>query len=210
MERNYITPNIDTYDAIIQAWIDTGSLDGLLRAEEWAKRAFISASEGSTVSTAPQLQTLRPIMAAWTYCGRDRGSGRVVSWRRYQVSIIEGAFQRGVSGEDESQLMKDAETVFSAARNCSTSLDEIISQSNFAGVLDSKACTPMFSTAVGAWGGAARLALLPTSTTSPLTTTDAVREMIQVVRLFDAKKDKAMKLAKSIGKVYDEHTINCI
>jgi hypothetical protein len=38
IKRNYITPNIDMYDAIIQAWIDTGSLDGLLRAEEWAKR----------------------------------------------------------------------------------------------------------------------------------------------------------------------------
>ena len=34
----------------------------------------------------------------------DMLAAQVVSWRRYQVSIIEGAFQRGVSGEDESQL----------------------------------------------------------------------------------------------------------
>jgi hypothetical protein len=49
------------YEAVIQAWIRTGTRQGLVRAEEWALRSFNATSDGKL---QPRLQTFYPIIAA--------------------------------------------------------------------------------------------------------------------------------------------------
>ena len=79
-----IHPTIESYESIIQAWVRTGLYKGVLRAEEWAKRAIEAASAGasnqdnaSDLRIYPRFQTFHPIIAAWAYCGHPE---RVKQW----------------------------------------------------------------------------------------------------------------------------------
>ncbi len=47
MEMKEVYPTIETYEAVIQAWIETGTWDGLLRAEDWAKRYVMIVYDSS-------------------------------------------------------------------------------------------------------------------------------------------------------------------
>eukprot|EP00554_Chaetoceros_debilis_P000986 CAMPEP_0194082978 /NCGR_PEP_ID=MMETSP0149-20130528/8349_1 /TAXON_ID=122233 /ORGANISM="Chaetoceros debilis, Strain MM31A-1" /LENGTH=1432 /DNA_ID=CAMNT_0038765265 /DNA_START=125 /DNA_END=4419 /DNA_ORIENTATION=+ len=59
-------PDIHTLEAVIQAWIRTGSEEGIRNAEKWA----IDASEGKThLLITPRLETFYPILLAWSVAG---------------------------------------------------------------------------------------------------------------------------------------------
>jgi len=85
-----VAPDIETYESIIQAWVRTGTLEGLLKAEGWANRSIndgiidaeIGKEEDCLILTSPppRLQMFHPIVAAWTYCRHDRGPVRVKEW----------------------------------------------------------------------------------------------------------------------------------
>lgn len=60
--------SIGCYEAVIQAWVRTGTREGLEKAEKWASRAFNSASNGTF---QPRLQTYYPILAAWAFSGEE-------------------------------------------------------------------------------------------------------------------------------------------
>ena len=68
-------PDTETYESVIQAWIRTGTLHGLQKAETLANRVF----EPST-SLQPRLQTLHPILSAWIYSGTKDGASKVAEW----------------------------------------------------------------------------------------------------------------------------------
>lgn len=68
-----IHPNVDMYEAVIRAWIKTGTKDGLLSAEDWAKRAVSSNSR-------IRIETFHPIIAAWALCQFERAPARVEEW----------------------------------------------------------------------------------------------------------------------------------
>ena len=68
-------PDTEAYESVIQAWIRTGTLHGLQKAETLANRVF----EPST-SLQPRLQTLHPILSAWIYSGTKDGASKVVEW----------------------------------------------------------------------------------------------------------------------------------
>ncbi|KAI2491718.1 hypothetical protein MHU86_22827 [Fragilaria crotonensis] len=57
------------YEAAIQAWVRTGTLEGLLRAEAYAQRLLAGTS--TVEGMKPSLQCFFPILAAWTYSGED-------------------------------------------------------------------------------------------------------------------------------------------
>jgi hypothetical protein len=72
-ESRGIYPNAEMYEAVIRAWIKTGTKDGLLIAEDWAKRAVSSSSR-------IRVETFHPIIAAWTMCQFERAPARVKEW----------------------------------------------------------------------------------------------------------------------------------
>jgi hypothetical protein len=71
-----ISPNIETYESAIQAWVRTGTLKGLQKAEEIAEFLVEDANSG----LKPRLQTFHPIILAWLYSGAADGPARVDSW----------------------------------------------------------------------------------------------------------------------------------
>ena len=72
--RADLAPDIETYEAVIQAWVRTGTEQGIKRAEGWASRAI------DADSIHPRLQTFHPILAAWVHCGEERGPKQVQDW----------------------------------------------------------------------------------------------------------------------------------
>mmetsp|Transcript_8947 Transcript_8947/g.13887 ORF Transcript_8947/g.13887 Transcript_8947/m.13887 type:complete len:1135 (+) Transcript_8947:237-3641(+) len=66
--------SIGCYEAVIQAWLRTGTLHGLEKAELWAGRSLTNASG----TLQPRLQTFLPILAVLVYL--DKGSHRINEW----------------------------------------------------------------------------------------------------------------------------------
>ncbi|KAL7487079.1 hypothetical protein ACHAW6_012673 [Cyclotella cf. meneghiniana] len=125
MEENGTKANIDSYEAIIKTWVNTGTLDGLLRAENWAKRVLTLAADRSNTSMTPRHQTFRPIIASWTLCGNELSprrvtewlnqltalstampylspdintlSSKIIAWRRWQASVIEHSLRNSLT-----------------------------------------------------------------------------------------------------------------
>jgi len=72
-EERGMVPDARMYEAVVGAYVRAGTREGLLTAEEWAKRAIISNSP-------IQLETFRPIIDAWALCGSEQAPARVTEW----------------------------------------------------------------------------------------------------------------------------------
>lgn len=105
-QMEHIEVTVGCHEAVIQAWVRTGTLEGLERAESWAQRLFDDAPENNL---QPTVQTLYPILAARAYSGEEpaklkgwmnriewsntlQSDGRVSSmlllaWRRHEESL---------------------------------------------------------------------------------------------------------------------------
>ena len=68
-------PDIDTYEAVIQAWIKLASVEGLLKAEKWAMRATEASAIDSDIS--PRLDTFRTLALAWAWSGSSQAPQRI-------------------------------------------------------------------------------------------------------------------------------------
>lgn len=73
---DYASPNLETFESAIQAWVRTGTLEGLVRAEDIANRLLTSPGAGLEV----RLQTFHPIIAAWVFSGAFNGPEKVQEW----------------------------------------------------------------------------------------------------------------------------------
>ena len=73
---DYASPNLETFESAIQAWVRTGTLEGLVRAENVANRLL--TSPGSVLEV--RLQTFHPIIAAWVFSGAINGPEKVQEW----------------------------------------------------------------------------------------------------------------------------------
>lgn len=71
-----LTPNIETYESLIQAWVRCGNIESLLHAESIAKDIIA----GEYAGIKPRIQTFFPILAAWTYSGCEEGPQKVELW----------------------------------------------------------------------------------------------------------------------------------
>lgn len=72
-----VAPDIETYEAILQAWVRTGTRSGLEHAEALANKLLADAPDSSI---RPRLQTFHPILSAWID-SRDRdGATNVQEW----------------------------------------------------------------------------------------------------------------------------------
>jgi hypothetical protein len=70
-------PDIETYEAVIQAWVRVGSRAGLERAEFLAEKLL---SDSSDCSVIPRLQTFHPILSAWMHSEDREGAIKVQQW----------------------------------------------------------------------------------------------------------------------------------
>ena len=73
---DYASPNLETIESAIQAWVRTGTLEGVVRAEDIANRLL--TSPGSILEV--RLQTFHPIIAAWVSSGAINGPEKVQEW----------------------------------------------------------------------------------------------------------------------------------
>jgi hypothetical protein len=76
-EDDAVTPDIETYEAVIQAWVRVGSRAGLERAETFAEALL---SDSSDCSTVPRLQTFHPILYAWMHSKDPEGAAKFQQW----------------------------------------------------------------------------------------------------------------------------------
>jgi uncharacterized ParB-like nuclease family protein len=74
METIGPAPDVETFEAAIQAWTRTGMADGLRRAELVALRAVASDK------IRPRLQSFHPLFAAWAFSGDERGPEKIQAW----------------------------------------------------------------------------------------------------------------------------------
>ncbi|KAL7579665.1 hypothetical protein ACA910_021815 [Epithemia clementina (nom. ined.)] len=71
-----VQPNVETYEALIQAWVRTGTREGLEKAE-----AIVHEHMSSPSSSAPvRIQTLHPILAAWLHVKDKDSASRIMKW----------------------------------------------------------------------------------------------------------------------------------
>jgi hypothetical protein len=65
-----VRPNIATIEALIHAWVKTGTKDGIEKAETWASSALAEASAELGGPIQPSLQTFHPILASYAFTGQ--------------------------------------------------------------------------------------------------------------------------------------------
>jgi len=188
-----VSPSIETYESLIQAWVRCGSMDGLLRAEAIAKKMIA----GDYCGVQPRLESFYPILGAWTYSGCDEGPQRVESWidlihsqgidpetdlrlRFPNLPIIaEISLQRQISSQSGDPL-DSWNLVRESASRCSELLDRAMDRSKKApGV---KLQTDMFMLAINAWYISASAAIANGDLEEAR---QCSREIQKVVNLFD-------------------------
>ena len=175
-------PDVESYEAAIQAWVRTGMEDGLRRAELLAHRALRS----DTIQT--RKQTLYPMLAAWACSGDDRGLEKVEEWssrfkdngktdQHFHLAkmIARRLMQkRAIARDGDEAIGKAAEL----AESCTHDLNQLISSAK---VGDSQLNPASFLHTLRAWGDVA-LAKTPTDSTA---TSAEVESVIAIVKQFD-------------------------
>lgn len=156
-----LVPNIVTYEAVISAWIQTSSVDGILKAEKWAQNVLdmpIGPDHGLNL----RLSTFVPIIKAWAFSGHELGVSKVKEW----ISLLDefGDEFPGMKPDlnvrylyvealrrKHHQLLKSSECPLSEALQIPTYCMELVSnlchQSNECGGLDCE----VFLTLIDMW-----------------------------------------------------------
>jgi len=96
-------PDMDTYEAVIQAWIKLGSEEGLLKAEKWALLTTEAAAIDSDIS--PRLSTFRALALAWAWSGSAQAPERLESIFQQLDSLSETFPELTPDGELRSLLL---------------------------------------------------------------------------------------------------------
>ena len=74
METIGVEPDVETFEASVQAWSRTGTFEGLRQAEELVHRALASDK------VHLRFQSFHPILAAWAYSGDERSLDKLDEW----------------------------------------------------------------------------------------------------------------------------------
>jgi len=195
-----IQPNIESYEAVIQAWVRTATLEGLDRSESVAEMLL---SDLSNCSTRPRLQTFHPILAGWMYSQHAKGLGKLQEWierlESYSESvpgllpdgrILESLIAAHVSRQ---QTLKDGtnseaqESLLDSASACSRILQQFcepfeLSQSEVTDRDPFSYQYAPFSQTIQAWSNVAFVNLNPDDADS---FDRALIEMLRTVALFE-------------------------
>ena len=91
MEKLGVSSDLETRECLMQAWLRSGSVKGINRAEEIALSLLAQNDLAETVQT----ETFYPILSAWIHSGSMEGPERCQSW-------VERLESRSASSIDES------------------------------------------------------------------------------------------------------------
>ncbi len=174
-------------------------------------RAVISATVGLQSSVIPRLQTIKPIVAAWTLCGDERAPKRVKDWIDQLTMLSESSLphlrpgldmlaaqivagrQHQISKLKELELFAadihhdDLSAIFSAAQSCSDSLEEIIeNHESHTNTRDMNSYTTMFTNVIQAWGAASISAVSVSSESDHLAPSRGVNQILKTIRLLES------------------------
>lgn len=174
-------------------------------------RSVISSTVGLQSSVIPRLKTIKPIVAAWALCGDERAPKRVkdwidqltmlsettlphlrpgldifaahvVAWRQHQMSKMK---ELEIPAEDIPR--DDLGAIFSAAQNCSDSLEEIIGKNEMhANTRDVNSYTTMFTNVIQAWGAASISAVPLSSESDHFTPSRGVNQILKTIHLLES------------------------
>jgi hypothetical protein len=80
-------PDVETFEAVVQAWARTGTKEGLEQAELIARRLLVE----QPFAVRARLQTFHPILAGWLHSGSLEGARKVVDL--IELLVTESAHQ---------------------------------------------------------------------------------------------------------------------
>jgi hypothetical protein len=139
-----VAPNLETFEAVIQTWLQTSTREGLDRAETIARQLL----EGDESMPPPRLQTLYPILVAWFHIRDPQAPSKVDEWIKLIEPLVAGesafypvrvelSLASELSRQNAAllQLNDEAEdnqvaidNVLTAAKNCSRILEQAVTQ----------------------------------------------------------------------------------
>ena len=171
--NNSLSPNIETYESLIQALIRCGNRESLIHAEVIAK----SIISRDYPDIEPRLVTFYPILAAWAYSGCAEGPEKVDSWINLleetipnlkpsvafpNVSIMaEISLQRQILNQQRNGRDIDSSCgescIFESANKCSRLLNESIERCKSSLTADVQG--DVFMLVINAWFNAASSAM---------------------------------------------------
>lgn len=110
-ETLQLDPTMEALDAIVLAWVETRTKEGLLRAESWALKALEFPhlkKEGIHVNS------FLPILTAWAMCGEQFGVQRVEEWIT-KIEELSDIHDEEKLEEDNNHVMKPNSHIYAAA-----------------------------------------------------------------------------------------------
>ena len=136
------TPNIRTYEAVVQAWAEVG-VTGVEKAEYWASKILEKAATNSFMK--PRIETFTPIIACWACSGERSGVENVTKWiqkldelsktnsvlhpsgivRSYQITAQRNYIKLGLGMTGNSSIAQIKKRL-NVAEECYGDLQEII------------------------------------------------------------------------------------
>lgn len=87
LKERGLSPNIETFEGIIQAWVRCGTEHGLEQADKYGEVLLAGEVSGA------RIQTFFPILAGWTYSGSQKGPEKVDRW----LTVIKAKFTKADS-----------------------------------------------------------------------------------------------------------------
>jgi hypothetical protein len=195
----FASPNIDTYDAVIQAWIQNISQEGLDNAEKWAFEVAEAAAQDSDIS--PRLDTFRALTLGWALSRSDQAPEKVQYLLEKLDAMSESFPELKPDGNMRSlllvawkyqQSLVSNEESFRMAQDATVYLRSII-QSDDSTVVDEEA----FVTVLHMWKDAAR--------NCPGEFGKIASEMMKIVKMYDTYTDSTGIWNEENYVEYDEN-----
>ena len=133
-------------------------------------------------------------------------AAKVIATRRYQATVVDQCLSKAC----EQHAFPEIEHAFALAENCCNLLvDDLLKETtNFTGLIDAEVCAPVFVNCIEAWGDASCLTKQLDNNQSTFNSTRGVQEMMNVLRIFDDKVERAFSLnnKKTLECIRDVYT----
>ncbi len=188
MQTDGVEPDVETFEAAVQAWSRTGTSDGLRKAEELLNRALVSDK------VRLRFQSFHPVLAAWAYLGDESSLDKLDEWserlereciacpelkpdERMDLAklIAKRKAQKRILSQGGNEAISMASEI---AESCTRDLDDLVDKaiSDSSVVLD----PTTFSHALSAWGDVAL-----SKAASESVRHEAAKKMLGVVKKYD-------------------------
>jgi transcription elongation factor Elf1 len=160
-DKASLNPNLSTYEAVMKAWIQTCSIEGMLNAEKWAQY-LLDKSMDPDSGFHLRLSTFLPIIKAWAFSGHELGVVKVDNWIRVidELSNNNHCMKPDLNMRSlyiealkrkQYQLLKTFSCPFPEALQISTSCMEIASNLSHQAVERSESDYEMFLMLIDLW-----------------------------------------------------------